>query len=196
MNWRRWVKWRSWVNWRWWFYQTHYFLFGQRQTCPRRMTEWGPWERNERLDWWSNASWSRFLVLHDKLRGWLSWQWRDGRWQRGFYGGTRWHWPWRPRTCSFCGGVHPEDAIRLIREGWDSEKTDKGYKWYLNPPGYWEWRQSWRKFDTREQMIATGKVGDYVKPFPRLPVPPVKLYVQHFSPEQIDRFNAALRECP
>ncbi len=39
-----------------------------------------------------------------------------------------------PRKCSFCGGVHPDDAIELLESGkrtWG--QTDKSYKGYLMP---------------------------------------------------------------
>ena len=74
------------------------------------------------------------------------------------YGGEQ------PRTCSFCGGVHPDDAIALIRAGWRVQDTDKGDKRYMAPP--------------------SGHPS---------PVPPVKLYVQHCTEEQIEHFNRALR---
>jgi hypothetical protein len=70
-----------------------------------------------------------------------------------------------PRTCSFCGGIHPEDAIRLVSENWRIEPTTKDYKRYLQPP-----LPGWH------------------------PTPPVKLYVQHFSDEQVERFNAATKK--
>lgn len=38
------------------------------------------------------------------------------------------------RTCNHCGGIHPEDAIRLIAEGCKVEGTTKGYKRYLHVP--------------------------------------------------------------
>ena len=41
----------------------------------------------------------------------------------------------KPRTCSFCGCIHPEDAITLVRDSnFTVESTTKNYKWYLNPP--------------------------------------------------------------
>lgn len=53
----------------------------RRQTCPRRMTDWGPWDRREGLDWWeerrNGASCSFCGSLHpdvfmDRLReGWV-----------------------------------------------------------------------------------------------------------------------------
>lgn len=40
-----------------------------------------------------------------------------------------------PRSCSYCGSVHPGDAVAMIRAGWEIEPTTKCYKWYINPPG-------------------------------------------------------------
>lgn len=120
-------------------------------TCPRRMNEPGPWEHEEGLDWWRLNPWDE-IAKHV------------------------WNWPWQPRVCCFCGGVHPDDAIRLLKEGWHVDSTDKAYKRYLEPPG---------------GTLRFGK-GVYVPPWG--PVPPVKLYTQHFDGEQITLFNAALNE--
>lgn len=35
------------------------------------------------------------------------------------------------RTCSYCGGMHPEDLIRLIEQGADVSGTTKGHKFYV-----------------------------------------------------------------
>ena len=77
----------------------------QAMTCPRRMTEMGPWQYQENLDFWNGM---RYPALPDGSR---------------------------VRTCSFCGGAHPEDVIRLLEAGWEDERTDKPYKGYLHPPG-------------------------------------------------------------
>ena len=133
-----------------------------RLTCPRRMNELGPWEHKEWLDDWRVDRWSGPHATGDYV----------------------WQWPWEPRACSFCGGVNPDDAIRLIKEGWHLEGTNKAYKRYLEPP------------DGRLGMEYEGRVyGDgkvYVPPWS--PVPPVKLYTQHLDGEQITLFNAALSE--
>lgn len=73
-------------------------------------------------------------------------------------------WDWQPRTCSFCGGVHPDDLEHLVYElGWHFEPTDKHYKLYLEPP-----------LGTRP-----------------LPVPPVKVYAWHTYSGQITRLLEA-----
>lgn len=41
----------------------------------------------------------------------------------------------RARHCSFCGSLHPDDFMRLIKEGWKVEPTDKSYKAYLGSSG-------------------------------------------------------------
>lgn len=129
-----------------------------KQTCPRRMNEPGPWDHGEHLDQWLTSRWG-------------------GRPEHV------WDWPWRPRTCTFCGGVHPDDAIQLLKEGWHVVTTDKAYKRYLEPPG------------GKLGMEYEGRVFDagvYVPPWG--PVPPVKLYTPHMDGEQIMLFNAALSE--
>lgn len=36
-----------------------------------------------------------------------------------------------PRTCSHCGGVHPQDAIRLLKSGMKLVLSTKYYKAYI-----------------------------------------------------------------
>ena len=75
-----------------------------KQTCPRRMTDFGPWERAENLDTW------------DKRGGGIVGQEKIGP------------------GCSFCGSLHPDRFMELVREGWVVGPTDKGYKAYLGRP--------------------------------------------------------------
>ena len=72
-------------------------------TCPRRVGEFGPWEREEGLDDW------------DSPGGMI------GQEQVG-------------PSCSFCGSLHPDRFMELIREGWLVGPTDKNYKAYLAQP--------------------------------------------------------------
>lgn len=111
----------------------------EKQTCPDRF----------------------WFGVHNKSEGLDSWV--VDRWMPRSDGGTVvWGWSWMPRSCSFCGGIHPDDAIRLVREGWKVEATGKFYKRYLNPPD------------------GLGVV------------PPVKLYVFHFDLEARKLFNLAI----
>ncbi|MDE2095673.1 MAG: hypothetical protein KGL39_00320 [Patescibacteria group bacterium] len=138
---------------------------GRLQTCPRRMGECGPWEYKEELDFWEKD------------------QWRERStdvFPEGFP---------RPRTCSFCGGVHPEDAISLVRLGWEIEWTTKRYKHYLHPPGCLlnkvistRHMEEWH----REEFCG----AETERPKARLldPMPPVKVYVYHFSKKEIEAF--------
>jgi len=45
---------------------------------------------------------------------------------------------WRPGavgpSCSFCGSLHPDRFMELLREGWVVGPTDKNYKAYLGKP--------------------------------------------------------------
>ena len=135
----------------------------ERLTCPRRMNEFGPWEQKKGLDYWRVDSWTGL-----RLGGLMNRQWQ---------------WPWQPRTCSFCGGVNPDDAVRLLKEGWHVDSTNKLYKRYLEPPG------------GKLGMEYEGRVfgaGVYVSPWG--PVPPVKVYTMHFDGEQITLFNATISE--
>jgi len=117
-------------------------------------------------------------------------RWSVSRW--GPHYGAKW--PdsfFRPRTCSYCGGVHPHDAIALIVDGWEVEPTTKGYKRYLHPPG--------TEANTRAFIERIGR-GELDEPKPHAaplhidPIPPVKLYVQHFSADEIEALNRAMTE--
>jgi hypothetical protein len=37
-------------------------------------------------------------------------------------------------ACSFCGSLHPDRFLQLVREGWVVGPTDKAYKAYLEAP--------------------------------------------------------------
>jgi hypothetical protein len=74
-----------------------------RQTCPRRMSDFGPWPREEGLDQW-------------KKQGGIIGQEKIGL------------------GCSFCGSLHPDRFMELVREGWVVGPTDKSYKAYLGRP--------------------------------------------------------------
>ena len=99
------------------------------------------------------------MEYHDS---WTTYRWGPhykARWPEGWAAGQRILYD-KPRTCSYCGGAHPDDVIALMERGWWVEATDKNYKRYLHAP--------------------SG--------LPE-PSPPVKIYVQHFSEAQVDRFN-------
>lgn len=141
----------------------------QAQPCPRQAYGTMP-AQLDHVCVWHDDRWSRRRTWIDWLRNRLS---AVGRWRETVgtptptcrsSGGI--FWPEgepRPRTCSYCGGAHPDDAIALIMRGWEVETTGKSYKLYLRPPG------------------------------PRSPVPPVKVYTYHFDQRQADAFTAALR---
>ncbi|WP_423396072.1 hypothetical protein [Burkholderia sp. LMG 21824] len=89
-------------------------------------------------------------------------EWRDDRWSRDDS-----DWPdvctKPPRTCSYCGGVNPDDVIPLLIAGWHVEPTTKYYKFYLN--------------DQQGQSA----------------LPPVKVYLMHWTREQVERADAVLK---
>lgn len=110
------------------------------QTCPRRVGELGPWEYKDNLDRWKRSKWHSYY--------------KSNRWPDDFE---------KPRTCSFCGSVHPDDLVDLLKKGWRVGNTDKSYKKYIEAPiGY------------------------------KSPIPPLKLYVMHCSQEQINKLNKAV----
>lgn len=103
----------------------------EKQTCPRRMNLY------ENKDRWETNRWKKGIFF----------------WRRSY---VKWPGSWYPRTCSYCGGIHPEDVLRLRQEGWSFEFTDKRYKLYCHPSG---WPETYAN-------------------------PPVKVYLQHFTDDQ------------
>ena len=177
----------------------------ERQRCPRRDEGYGYDEKSPTADHWRPRNWGYAWARHffywwnngpvgialrqfhhvlwvrewHRLRGWLP---------NPSQGGTTWEWPWQPRTCSFCGGVHPEDAARLVQEGWEMHGTDKGYKHYMEPPGSRaRHARIMQSIHVLEEPARRAEVWQGWSA-----VPPVKLYVQHFNSEQIKVFNAVL----
>ena len=159
---------------------------GEPHTCRRRTGELGPWTRGEGEDRWQIGSWTRYRAI-DRLRRWLFVKANPG----GGMGSTYWPGPGPvPRVCSFDGGIHPEDAIRLVAAGWEVEGTDKGYKRYMHPPGY---RAACNRTLDELRHYRLGGGPRPTVPLVESPIPPVKVYVPHFSEDQIQRFNAALK---
>ncbi|MCV0398532.1 MAG: hypothetical protein K5785_00900 [Nitrosarchaeum sp.] len=70
---------------------------------------------------------------------------------------------WKDDCCSFCGSINPDKVIELIKSGYTITRTDKNYKIYLNYPSH---------------VKAPNGSG--------------KVYLMHFSREQIDQLNQAL----
>lgn len=138
---------------------------------------------------WRSDRWSRRQIWADRLRDRRSALMdriealgvRLPRNRDRFAGGTRWpDGEPKPRTCSYCGGAHPDDVLTLMHRGWEVDATDKGYKRYLHPPGYRA---------ANEEFRASGRWAG-----PPTPVPPVKVYTYHFDSRQIAAFNYALEE--
>lgn len=153
----------------------------EAHTCPRRMAEYGPWERVENLDSWCAG------------RGLAS---------QGAVG----------VSCSFCGSLHPDRFVELVREGWEVGPTDKNYKAYLRhaPTADEEAQQKadWIQRDAVAQAVRElgerdGKTPEQVAAdldeqwakFPHFSGgPEAKFYYQHLSVEQQDEFIALVNE--
>lgn len=161
---------------------------GEPQTCPRRMEEVGPWDREENLDVWDTSNW-KFTDEEEaakynqeradkdnaeaKAKGWNSTTVPNLRyylWPE-HHGG-------KPRICSFCGCIHPEDAIRLVKDHqFEVERSDKGYKVYLHPPGY---RHSMEiTLNRLRKRMEPEDVSEYNEIYP-----PLKAYSPHFTRDQ------------
>jgi len=132
-------------------------------------------------------------------------QWEDGeqRWSidKEY---VKWEWFWKPRTCSYCGCIHVEDVIKLLKEGWEISNTDKPYKYYIEPPGYHFVHASFhaaQKKRREEGIPAQGDIEGFEKNSKLLEqtwsaVPPVKLYTWHITEVQADEINKIIKVSP
>lgn len=156
----------------------------EEHDCPRR--EPGPWRFAPGPDRWVTDRWTPDKT--EALR-------RHAEADAGLGPGTvahrgphndLWLWPGPvPRTCSYCGSVHPEDALRLLEEGWELELA-KSYKLYVNPPG------ALARLGAFLEWARAGMPEGKQPRGPWSPVPPVKLYTIHCTPEQVERLNVFL----
>ena len=99
------------------------------------------------------------------------------------------------RTCSYCGGTHPEDVLQLFREGWEHGATTKGYKGYVELPGTEAYQQAFLAY-IQDGGLESGKPTPEPlvdKSMLMTGMPPIKFYIQHFSKEQIDELNALIK---
>ena len=80
------------------------------------------------------------------------------------FGKAHWDTVGTYRVCSYCGGMHPEDAITAIKTYGPRiiEETTKALKKYIRVPG----------------------LKEEVK----------KVYIGHFTEEQIVRYNQAIKD--
>lgn len=142
----------------------------RKEPCPRCPAHLDRLDRSR----WEVNRWSALSVLQDSIRN---------RWDKNFVGGTRWPemFP-RPRTCSGCGCIHPDDAMALLADfGWEVEHSSKHYKAYLHPPGYHAYMATIREAVGRRAWPTPDHVD---------PIPPVKVYAQHFTRGQLKDLNA------
>ena len=158
------------------------------QTCARRC-ELGPNHMEEHKDTWNRKHWDHKY----RWAGTKSWTDEKGKRRQEKIGPKRqgWKHPWLPRACSYCGSIHPDDAIKLIEEGWEVEGSTKSYKHYLNPPGdrlryeVLVGKRSIESLTPEEQTI----IKNYWSP-----TPPVKLYMLHLTKDHVHRLNAAVEK--
>ena len=108
-------------------------------------------------------------------------EWQTNRW-------SDWEGPGEhPRTCSYCGSVHPEDVIKLIEQGWEIHPSTKSYKWYIELPGTADHQAGFLKAIGNDEYMEAEKAN----PFKRLSSP-MKLYGQHTDKDQQNRLNRLL----
>ena len=162
------------------------------QTCGRRMSEYGPWEMSEHLDWWETNRWlspemAAAELAKKREAAAAEYEATKGRYQVHYSNDDRaWLSPLPiPRTCSFCGSVHPEDLIKLLEAGWEIDRA-KSYKLSVHPPG---WSKSIVPLPETE-FVPDGPA----QPKGWSPTPCVKFYMQHVtSSAQAERLEQARR---
>lgn len=105
---------------------------------------------------------------------------------------------WRQGTfgpsCSFCGSLHPDRFMELLREGWIVGPTDKSYKAYLGKPltgdereqGRAEWVDHMSPLGS-EDRVALAEMWDREHAFPQCGQE-AKFYYQHLSEAQQQEF--------
>lgn len=152
----------------------------ERSNCARRVDS--P-VFHQTLDVWENGRWNTDPAIEEKE----ACEFTEKYGENSYRASHLWVWSWLPRTCSFCGGIHPDDCLKLMEEGWEVEGTDKNYKRYLNPPGY----------STKQQALLKSIADPQREPGEGVPsvwspTPPVKVYFYHFTPEQGAKFNEIL----
>lgn len=166
-----------------------------KHTCPRR-AEGGPMSDGVDQDEWETRHW-RFTDVEEAQK----WNDEEARKQNEEYAarGNKsvshsnpryWLWPGpgpKPRTCSYCGSINPEDVLGL-KKGFKFtvERTTKYYKVYVHPPG-WE----------IEMLQASVNVGGGVDPAVAYGAskvheiyPPLKAYSPHFTDAQWKELNS------
>jgi len=162
---------------------------GEPQTCPRRDEGFGSGVEGE--DRWELTNW-KFTDPEEARKYNIAEAERQnadakakGHNSTSYPNERYWLWPKElgpmPRTCSYCGGIHPADAIKLVLEfNFDVEGTTKGYKLYLHGPGYTArmkrmLEQMRGGTDPVEAASASGSPEIY---------PPLKAYSPHFTDDQ------------
>lgn len=117
------------------------------QTCPMRAYTVGAVD-GENLDHWSRARWSQHYTA----------KW-PGQYER-------------PRACSFCGSLHPDDALYLLQQDWEVDQgRAKPERAILVPPGAAAHQKATLAAIQTNRLTS---MGDF-----EFPVPPVKVSLPH-----------------
>lgn len=110
-------------------------------------------------------------------------------------------------SCSYCGSLHPDRFMELVRDGWSVGPTDKSYKAYISRPlteekkaerkakwlagfTYDEVVKSARERGETPEEFRAGLADYYDRDLARSEASGVeaKFYYQHLSSEQRDEF--------
>ena len=105
------------------------------QACPDRQTLPGPWDGVDTKDIWLDNLWTTDYV-HQRIENQEIVRLRKDLCTLDVETAYCWLWDCAPpRVCSFCHCIHPLDALKLVRDGWELELTGEVGRRYLFPPG-------------------------------------------------------------
>lgn len=121
----------------------------------------------------------------DKIKGVDDWV--VGRWDR--LQGPRVYWPphrAKPRTCSHCHSIHPQDTFALLADGWEDDGDVAGVmirvRGYLLVPG----SRAERVAAARAWFPGSASIESRVM---AQPFPLAYFYVAHFTGDQLAALN-------
>lgn len=140
----------------------NYFKYYRTAWCGIYPSEW-------KRSWWRPTGWK------GRLMRWL-----------GIGKGAVWPGPGRrPRACARCGSIHPDDAINLVKLGWDVDGTASIWtgEAMLIPPG--------REFKWNRSRLSPKSPGATATPEPNF-FPQPLITLRHFTPKQRNEFNRAV----
>lgn len=135
---------------------------------------WGTWR------WFRNLLAAVDARWHDCM---LPWRWAGK--VIGLFGlgaGEVVRWPAKvqqPRTCSACGGIHPDDCLALVRDGWELLEVSVG-EFAVVPPGVKRDGRMWCNGVMTRSAVPVKERCD-------IPIPAPRFASAHFDDEDFNK---------